>query len=321
MTASPITIIIPNFNGAQLLKCNLPSVLQAAEAYPGDVQVIVVDDASSDDSRRILNQDFPSVKTVLHEQNQGFAEAIHSGVRHAETELLFLLNSDVELGSGCVETLEPYFDDETTFSVCPLMLREDGSVNRHSWNLREFSRGYLKLTDWDLDEARKIREQHKLPTLYASGGSMMVSKSKFLALNGFHPIFKPFYGEDFDLGIRAWYRGWPSYFEPNATVIHQSQGSIKDNVKRTRVKETRRRNKYLIQWIHMPPLRFMLNTVPITALQLIVEVLTHDFVNIRGFSEAVAQLSQAMEARHHACAGRNTKLAQIIDKILRASTK
>ncbi len=315
MTTSPITIIIPNFNGAHLLRRNLPSVMHAAAQYPGDVGILVVDDGSSDDSVAVLRQEFSTVALVVHAENCGFAEAIHTGVEHASTELLFLLNSDVELLAGCVERLEPYFADPNVFSVCPLILREDGTVNPHSWNFRVFRRGYLKLFRWDLDAARQSRKLDKLPTLYASGGGMMVSKTKFLELGGFDPIFKPYYGEDFDLGIRAWYRGWPSYFEPEATLIHQSQGSIKDSAKRSKVKSIRRRNKYFIEWIHMPAARLTLTTLPLTLVQVLFELLRFDGVNLRGLVYAIRSLPSALAARRAARAGRVMGLPAILAKI------
>lgn len=308
----PVTIVIPNYNGAQLLRRNLPSVLEAAAAYPGDARIIVVDDASSDESLEVLGREFPGVLVLRHESNRGFAEAVFSGVQAAETELLFVLNSDVELHRDCLEKLEPYFDDEATFSVAPLMLHDDRSVNRHSWNLRAFKRGYLKLVDWDLAQARRLSAQRRLLTMYASGGSMLVSRSKFVELGGFHPIFKPFYGEDFDLGIRAWYRGWASYFEPNATLVHQSQGSIKDSVKRAKVKEVRRRNRYLLEWIHIPRYRLLTSTLPYTLLQVIGELLLLDGVNLRGCWSALRMLPQARRARRASNAGQLIDLETII---------
>lgn len=315
----PLSIVIPNYNGAHLLRRNLPSVLHAAERYSPETRVIVVDDGSKDASIEVLRNEFPQVLTVVHETNRGFSEAVLTGVNSAQTDLLFILNSDVELHVGCLEKLEPYFVDDNTFSACPLMLDEDGSINRHSWNLRSFKRGYLKLVDWELEAARKSVLVRKLPTLYSSGGSMMVSKAKFLALGGFHPIFKPFYGEDFDLGIRAWYRGWPSYFEPRATLVHQSQGSIKDSVKRSRVKETRRRNRYLLEWIHVPLPRLLSSTLPQSLLQLLGELVLLDFVNLKGFAKAVRRLPQAVAARRELHVAPGCDIESVIQNILGAS--
>jgi GT2 family glycosyltransferase len=293
----PITIVIPNYNGAHLLRRNLPSVHAVAAEYDGKTEIIVVDDGSVDDSLSVLGSEFSNTRCIVHDVNQGFAAAIHTGIQHASYDLVFLLNSDVELHSGCLEKLEPYFELPDTFSTCPLILGEDGSIKRHSWNLRSYSRGHLIIDEWDLTIARETRKKHVLRTLYASGGSMLVCRTKFLALCGFHPIFRPFYGEDFDLGIRAWYRGWASYFEPNATLIHQSQGSIKDNHKRQRVKMIRRRNRYFIEWIHTPLPRLIFISLPFSVLQLIGELLMLDTINLKGFLTALPYIKDVVAAR------------------------
>lgn len=293
----PITLIIPNYNGAHLLERNLPSVRAAAADYAGDAEVLVVDDGSTDGSATLLQQKFPDVRCVVHRMNRGFSEAILTGARSASTDLVFLLNSDVELNVGCLKLLVPYFQDTEMFSVSPLILGEDGSVQRHSWNLRKLQRGHLVIDDWTLAGARKLREHTPLSTLYCSGGCMLVDRRKFLLLGGFHPIFKPFYGEDFDLGIRAWYRGWPSYFEPNATLVHQSQGSIKDAFKRRVVKTIRRRNRYLLEWIHVPLSSLIGASAFFTLAQLVGELLIADAVNLRGFWTALPKLGEAIAAR------------------------
>lgn len=292
-----VTIVIPNYNGAHLLKRNLPSVLKSVQEDGVETSVVVVDDGSTDDSLAVLQTEFPGVQVVSHEVNQGFSEAVLSGVKAADTELLLLLNSDVELLPGCLPKLIPYFDHVDTFSVCPLILEEDGTVNRHSWNVRHFRRGNLKAQFWTIDQARAQRERKMLRTLYASGGSMMVRKSMFIKLGGFHPIFKPFYGEDYDLGLRAWRRGWQSYFEPGASLIHQSRGSIKDNVKRDYVKQVRRRNKYLLEWMHLPASRLWLTVIPLSLWQVLGELLLLDKVNLRGFRDALARIGWVLAER------------------------
>ena len=311
-----ISIVIPNYNGAHLLQKNLSSVIAAAIAYGENTTIIVVDDGSKDNSIQVLSEAFPQIILVKHAINQGFAEAVMTGVKAAETELLFLLNSDVELHLDCLEKLAPYFNHADTFSVCPLMLNEDGSVNRHSWNLRSFKGGYLKLVDWNVEAAKKLAQNKQLKSLYACGGCMMVRKSMFMELDGFHPIYKPFYGEDFDLGIRAWYRGWSTYFEPNATLIHQSQGSIKDNVKRAKVKEIRRRNRYYLQFIHMPVSQLLFCALPQTLLQLTGELLTADTKNLKGFISALRGMPAALKVRKQLKQTQKWILTDIVQQIL-----
>lgn len=317
----PITIVIPNFNGATLLRKNLPSVLTAMQIYQGQSSLVVVDDGSSDNSLEVLQAEFPQVKVVIHQENKGFAEAIHSGVQAAETELLFLLNSDVEVGKDIFLPLVSYFDDANTFSVNPLIYDECGEVKRHSWNLRAFKAGALKLADWTLDKAVKRRQAgEKLPSAYAHGGSFMVRKSMFLALGGFHPIFKPFYSEDYDLGLRAWHKGWASYFEPSVHIVHQSLGSIRSNVKFNYVKSIRRRNRYILEWMHLSTRQLCLSAIPVSVIQLLGEIILLDRVNLKGFYLACTKLPEVMRARREIQASQVMDINHILNQMRRFYT-
>lgn len=312
----PVTIVIPNFNGAALLQKNIPSVLKAMHAYSGETLLIVVDDGSQDNSLQVLQDQFPQVNVVIHAQNKGFAEAIHSGVNAAETELLFLLNSDVEVEEQLLAPLVRYFDDANTFSVNPLIYDEQGVVKRHSWNLRQFKGGTLKLVNWRLDEALKLRAAgEKLPSAYAHGGSFMVRKSMFNALQGFHPIFKPFYSEDYDLGLRAWRRGWVSYFEPSAHIVHQSVGSIRSNVKMNHIKTIRRRNRYILEWMHLSASQLWFCAIPASLIQLLGELLLLDKVNLKAFYLACTKLPEVLQARREIQASQTMRLADIMAEL------
>lgn len=312
----PITVVIPNYNGAHLLRKNIPSVKAALNVYCPKSTIIVVDDGSKDESLQVLKNEFPEIQIVVHAQNKGFAEAIHSGVKAAETELLFLLNSDVEVALNIFEPLVEYFDSPNTFAVNPLILDESGQVKRHSWNLRRIQGGHLKLLDWDLNEALNRRsEDDWLPTVYAHGGSFMVRKSMFLALHGFHPIYKPFYSEDYDLGIRAWRMGWGSYFEPSVSIVHQSVGSIRANTKMKLVKCTRRRNRYLLEWIHFPLWQLLFKGLPFNLLQLLGEVLTMDFVNLKGFYLALLKLPEVILVRRKLSEDKAVSLTEVLKEI------
>lgn len=294
----PITIVIPNFNGAKLLRNNLPSVMSAVNHYGNGSTITVVDDGSSDDSVEVLRNHFSMINVVVHQKNMGFAEAVHTGVREAKTDLVFILNSDVQLKDNFFSPLIPYFDDENTFSVNPSIYDEKGEIKRHSWNYRQFRRGRIALLKWHLDKAQDIVASGKrCPTMYGHGGSMLVRKKMFDELNGFDPIFKPYYGEDSDIGIRAWRRGWYSYFEPGASLVHQSVGAIKANVQIKKVKCMRRRNRYLLEWIHLTPWQLITKTIPFSCFQLLGELLTLDTVNLKGFYLALLKIPEVIHSR------------------------
>ena len=144
---------------------------------------------------------------------------------------------------------------------------------------------------------------------------MMVRKSMFLELNGFHPLFKPFYSEDFDLGLRAWRRGWRSYFEPNVSVVHQSKGSIKENVRRAYVKQVRRRNNYILEWMHLPAIRLVTTVIPLTIWQLLGELLLLDRVNLKGFITALPKIREVIAARRELKKKQTLSLAEVLKAI------
>ena len=100
-----VSIIIPNWNGADLLHAHLPSVLKAQESYRGKVEVIVVDDASTDASVKLLQEEFPAVKALVHKHNRGFGRACWSGARAAEHPILIFLNSDVKVDRDFIHPL------------------------------------------------------------------------------------------------------------------------------------------------------------------------------------------------------------------------
>lgn len=294
----PITIIIPNYNGLDLLRKNLPSIMAAMDSYRDVAYLIIVDDGSTDASVDMLTEEFPRARLVIHKTNKGFAEAIHSGVTAAETELLFLVNSDVMVQKDIFQALVPYFQDPKTFSVNPLIYDERGGIKRHSWNLRQFKSGGIKLMPWELTDAINWRKKgEKLPTMYAHGGSFMVRKSMFQALNGFDSIYKPFYGEDSDLGMRAWGKGWLSYFVPDVHIVHQSIGAIRSNIKFDYVKSIRRRNRYVLEWTHLSPSQLLFKSMPATILQLLGELILFDRVNLKGFYLALKKIPTILDRR------------------------
>lgn len=312
-----ITIVIPNFNGAELLTNNLPSVIRSLNEYSAGSSIIVVDDGSNDNSLQVLKTSFPEIKVLAHAKNRGFADAVHTGVAAVETELFVLLNSDVMVEENIFDSLVGYFDDDQTFSVSPSVFDDRGNLKRHSWNLRQFQRGLLRLVEWDLEEANKLCKQGgKLPTLYASGGSLMVRKSMFDALQGFDPIYKPFYGEDADLGLRAWRNGWASYFEPRAQIVHQSSGAIKQNHHIRHIKCMRRRNRYILDWVHLDTHQLLLSSHPKTLLRLLGELLLLDRTNLKGFWLALPLIPQIMLRRKRLRSSRrglNDTLAKMRD--------
>jgi GT2 family glycosyltransferase len=294
----PVSIVIPNYNGEQILPRALASVNAAAGAYPGQAEIIVVDDASQDNSVEFIVHSFPDIRLVRHETNKGFAEAVHSGVNAALHPIILLLNSDVYPERGFVAPLVQWFSRDDTFSVSPLILDPQGSPARISWNLVSLIRGEIRSRNWDLSNAMKRHQEGEpLKSLFASGGSAAIRKDMFLQLNGFLSVYQPFYYEDRDLGTRAWQRGWKTYFEPRSRVVHDHSSTIKRffSVKKTKI--IRKRNRLFYLWLHLSKRRLILSHIPWIFVRLISRMLRLEGVYALALVSALMRVTEIARLR------------------------
>jgi|APCry1669193181_1035450.scaffolds.fasta_scaffold07947_3 GT2 family glycosyltransferase len=287
----PVTLIIPNYNGAKLLRENLPTVQTALSAYAGGGHLIVVDDGSKDESLEVLKTEFSDVECVIHPENRGFSEAIYSGVKAATNELLILLNSDVQPEPDFIAPLVARLQQADVFAVQSAIRVDQPEPHPYCLSRYVFRLGALKrLPTPDLGREGWM-------CLYASGGSMAVSRSKFLALGGFLPLLKPFYWEDFDLGLRAWRRGWETWLEPRSLVLHQEKGSIRDHVKKRRIRWALQRNKLLAEWIHYPCLSLLITAPPRILIRLLLRLISGDVGYVSALVSALSKFPEVLKIR------------------------
>lgn len=232
-----VSIVIPNWNGSKRLKRNLPKVLEAAQK--GSVkEVIVVDDASVDDSARVLKENFSDINLIQKDKNSGFSTTVNLGVEKAGGDLVLLLNNDVSPKEDFLEALLPHFKNPKVFSV--------GCNSGGLWVVAYFKDGYFWHSQASVKEEDVI-ETHR--TLWASGGSGIFKKSIWQELSGLDELFNPFYEEDADLGYRATKRGYLNLWEPKSVVEHYREpGVISTHFSKQFVDKIAQRNQLFFIW-------------------------------------------------------------------------
>ena len=111
-----ISVVILNWNGEEMLKTFLPSVLVCSSGH--EVEICVADNGSTDQSCQMLEEEFPSVRLIRLDQNYGFAEGYNRALAQVEAEYVVLLNSDVEVSPDWLKPLVTFMDLHPEVGAC-----------------------------------------------------------------------------------------------------------------------------------------------------------------------------------------------------------
>lgn len=243
-----VSIVIPNFNGKDLLAKNLPLVLTAKEFKGNNIsEIIIVDDGSYDESVSFIRKTFPTVRLIVHKKNRGFSCAVNTGARMCKGDLICLLNSDVIPEEKFLVSTLPHFQNKKVFAVS---LRERG----YSWATGNFIGGYL-----NHNQGQPTQTSHY--SLWASGGSAVFRRSTWMELGGMdEKVFSPFYWEDIDLSYRATKRGYDVLWEPGSIVDHKHESTV-SKLSRKYVQRIRERNELLFIWKNIHSKKFINNHI------------------------------------------------------------
>ncbi|MBY0586385.1 glycosyltransferase family 2 protein [bacterium] len=209
-----LSIVIPNFNQADLLRRCLASIERHA---PHGTEIIVVDDGSADGSPAMVRAEFPSVRLIELSNNRGFCTAANAGWRSARSPIVELLNNDAEVTSGWAVPALQEFADNRVGSVAPL-------VRRLPFRSRIDSAGdVLDL----IGVARKRFEGRswlsvelcRQEVFSASASSAFYRRSALQEVGGFPEEYVSYF-DDVDLGYRLRLAGWSSVLAPESQVLH-----------------------------------------------------------------------------------------------------
>ena len=117
-----VSVVIPNWDGAEFLKICLPSIRTQSFKDSGSksgasFEIIVVDNGSKDGSLKYIKQNFPEVKLIQNPKNFGFAKAVNQGIKASKGKYIFLLNNDTKLDKNCIKNLVKSLNENPMISM------------------------------------------------------------------------------------------------------------------------------------------------------------------------------------------------------------
>lgn len=290
-----ISIIIPNYNGKELLEKNLPAVKNAVDNYlkehKGKIEIVVVDDASLDESVKVLSS-LKYIRLLRNEKNHGFSSAVNRGVRESIGEIFVLLNSDVAPDENFLSPLVKHFDDEKIFAVGCMDRSIEGNLTvMRGRGLGQWKRGLLVHRKGDIDET---------DTFWVNGGSGCFRRSIWNKLGGFNELYRPFYWEDIDISYRAMKSGFKIFFEPKSVVTHfHEKGAIKNKFSNKYIETISYRNQILFVWLNITDRIYLISHAYWIMRYLFRAIVRFDTIYLVGFFQAVSKIPQVLQSRSH----------------------
>jgi GT2 family glycosyltransferase len=240
-----LSVIVVSYNTRDLLADCLRSVMKETGSL--DVEVWVVDNASSDGSCERVEREFPEVRLVRNEENLGFGRANNQAIQRVEGEFTLLLNPDATLTEG---SLAPLLDlmrrDEGVGLVGPRLVYPDG---RPQPSVFTFPRPFLDLFVLRLPGIRRLSRFSPSPEQtrevdWLLGAALLCRTDVLRGLGGFDDRYFMF-GEEKDLQIRMARLGFRRVYLPEGVVVHHKAQAVQQAPVRNFVEMYRSMDLYL----------------------------------------------------------------------------
>ncbi len=255
-----IAVIILNWNQTDLTLACLKSVFQSRTDGQIEIEAIVVDNGSTDDSKKrlkeiqekrnlfrqgrdeieILRSKFPNFKVIFNKENLGFAGGNNVGIRYAlknKADFIFILNNDTEIKNDCLLNLwQTFLEEEKIGLVSPKIYYAPGfEFHKKRYQKKDLGRVIWYAggkIDWDnvlgrhlgVDEVDQGQYEKRKENEFATGCAFMAKRAVFESVGFFDERFC-LYLEDLDFSYRVVKSGFKLVFNPQAVVWHKNAGS------------------------------------------------------------------------------------------------
>lgn len=285
-----VSIIIPSYNGKDLLRKNLPYLLKAVRP---DDEIIVVDDGGTDSSVEYIKNTYPDIRVTRLEKNQGFSAACNRGAQESKNDLIYFLNNDIEVTQNVLNPLLAHFQEDNMFAVKSREITPGSEVIDFDMLIHvDFRFGVF----WYRYE--KVPPlKNAVPILFADGGHTMFNKEKFLSLGGFDELYCPAYWEDWDISYRARKMGYEIIYEPQSEVYHNPKTTFGKLFTEEDIRIIQWRNHFLFIWKNIFSRWFLVKHIFFLPLEIALSpFIGKGFFN-KAFFRALQRLPEALQAR------------------------
>ncbi|MCK9156062.1 MAG: glycosyltransferase family 2 protein [Paludibacteraceae bacterium] len=232
-----VSVVILNWNGRKMMERFLPSVCRYS-ALDG-VEVVVADNASTDDSLAFLSENYPQIRQIVLDKNYGFADGYNRTLAQIDAEYFVLLNSDVEVTDGWLDPMIEYLDAHPDIAACQPKIHAFYDKNRfeHAGAAGGFidKWGYVFCRGRILSVVEEDKGQYDSVTdlFWATGASLFVRATAFKENGGLDGGFFA-HMEEIDFCWRLRCRGYRVVCIPQSVVYHVGGGTLNvDNPHKT----------------------------------------------------------------------------------------
>ena len=227
-----VAVIILNWNGAELLRRYLPTVIAGTDDAIADI--IVADNGSTDESLQILQQEFPQVKVLSFDKNYGFAEGYNLAIAETQNPYTVLLNSDVRTPQGWLNPLLDYMEAHPQVGAVMPKLLHDSEDGPTMYDYAGAAGGYIDCHGYPycrgrifefVEEDRGQYDDGPKSVFWASGACLMVRSQLYRDVGG---LDKDFFAhmEEIDLCWRIRLAGYDLAMVPSSQIYHLGGGSL-----------------------------------------------------------------------------------------------
>jgi GT2 family glycosyltransferase len=220
------SIIVLNYNAGELLLNCIDSLKKSTYR---NIEILVVDNISSDDSHTKCKKQFPDIRLIQNRKNLGYCGGNNVGIKEAKGEFIVILNPDTIVKENWLDEIFNAFNEfgDGLYQPKIISLNESNIIQSTGNMIHTFGFGFAR------DKGRKIIEKkEEIEKIGYASGTCLFTTKKVLEKVGLLDEFLFLYHDDLDLGWRAAQIGIDSYYVPKSKIFHAESYSLKWSAKK-----------------------------------------------------------------------------------------